>query len=86
MNKTTQILTFSVMALMCLSLLVFAFIKADEADKAGMAAEEQRIEAERLKDASIALQQKVLDQVAQARVAEVHTKDIAAQLAACRAK
>ena len=77
MNKTTQIIVFSLMALFCLSFLVYAFIKADEAkeaDKARVEADEQRLEAEKLKDEAEKLQEMALSEAAnaqkQARLAE----------------
>lgn len=67
MNKTTQIIVFSLMALFCLSFLVYGFIKADEADKARIEAEARRLEAERLKDEAVNL-------VKEARLAEAEAQ------------
>lgn len=44
MNKTTLGITFSVLILICLSFLIYSFIKADEAEKSRIEAENQRSE------------------------------------------
>ena len=58
MNKTTQIITFCLLGLICISFIIYSFIKADEAEKARLEAEMQRQEVERLRDQAEELQAK----------------------------
>lgn len=66
MNKSTQIITFCIMGLLCVSLLIYSFIKADEAEKARIEAEMQRQEVEKLRDRAVELQAMAEEAAAQA--------------------
>ncbi|WP_425391151.1 hypothetical protein [Ekhidna sp.] len=81
MNKTTQIITFCVMGLICLSFMIFAFIKADEAEKQRLKALAAQEEAERLRDEAVQIQQKAqLEAAQQASIAA----SIMEELQACK--
>ncbi|MEQ9467849.1 MAG: High-affnity carbon uptake protein Hat/HatR [Ekhidna sp.] len=68
MRTTAVVLAIAV--LVSLSFLIYSFIKADEADKARVLAEEQRQEAVRLRDQAVELQNKAQQSAAEARAAE----------------
>lgn len=82
MNKTTQIITFSIMALMSLSFMIYAFIKADEAEKAAYLS---RQEAEQLRDEALVLQEAAQESAAEAKRQEVLSLDLREALEACKA-
>lgn len=56
MNKTTQIITFSLMGLICISFLIYSFIKADEAEKAHEIARIAQKEAEKQRNEAMRMQ------------------------------
>ncbi len=67
MKKTTQIIVFSVMCLICLTFLVYSFIKADEADKSRIEAENQFSERIRVEKESDALRKMALEAASEAK-------------------
>lgn len=68
-----------ILAIVSLFLLAYSFIKADEATKA-------RMEAEELKDQAVQLQQNALDMAATARMQEAEAMRFKAELEACKSK
>lgn len=67
MNKTTQIITFCIMGLICVSFLIYSFIKADEAEKAMIEAETQRAIAQEQMQRAEEMQAKAEEAAAEAR-------------------
>ncbi|MEQ9468318.1 MAG: hypothetical protein RLN88_12970 [Ekhidna sp.] len=71
MKKNIPIILLSITTLF---FLLYAFIKADEAEKAGIMAEEQRWEAEKLRDQAMALQEAAQEAAAMARQVEAEAR------------
>ncbi|MEP1033330.1 hypothetical protein [Ekhidna sp.] len=86
MNKTTQIITFSIMVLVCLSFLIYSFIKADEANKARVMAEEQRLEAVRLQEMAVELQMRAQEAAAEAKRQEAISLELKDALELCKSR
>ncbi|MEM7297852.1 MAG: High-affnity carbon uptake protein Hat/HatR, partial [Bacteroidota bacterium] len=81
MRITAIILAIAV--LVSLTFVIYAFVKADEADKAKIRADEERLAAEELRDEAVSLrdkaQQSAADAIKQTRIAEDALKDAEAQ-------
>ena len=84
MNKTAQIITFCVMGFICLTFLIFAFVKASEAEKQRASAEAAQHEAMQRKDEAIRLQQMAEEAAAEARMQASMAIQMKAELEECR--
>ncbi|WP_370086271.1 hypothetical protein [Ekhidna sp.] len=84
MNKTAQIITFCTMGLICITFLVFSFIKASEAEKQRAMAEIAQQEAMQRKDEAIRLQQIAEEAAAEARMQAAMANQIRTELEACK--
>ena len=84
MNKTAQVITFSVMVLICITLLIYSFIKADEAAKAALAASVAQDDAiEQAKRADIEAE-KAIDAAALATMNEAEAARLMKELEECK--
>ena len=84
MNKTTQIIAFSFLALMSLSFLIYSFIKADEAEKSSEEARVYQKEAEALRDEAVSLMEMAQEAVAEAKKQEAISLELKEALEACK--
>lgn len=84
MNKTAQIVTFCIMGLICITFLVFSFIKASEAEKQRAMAEIAQQEAMKRKDEAIRLQQIAEEAAAEAMMQAAMANQMKAELEECR--
>jgi hypothetical protein len=83
MKKTTQIIVFTFLALICISFVIFGQIKANEARMVAEYAESAQEEAMQAADMA---RQQAQEAAAQARKAEAHALDLAELLKECRSK
>ncbi len=86
MNKTTQIITFSIMALICLSFMIYAFIKADEAQKQKLSTEIARKEAVEEKKRADALEKLIHARAVEAIKAQSLAEEYKELLKSCQSK
>lgn len=84
MNKTTQIFLFIIMALICLSFMIYAFIKADEANKASEEARISMLESEKLRDEAVNLMEVAQKAMAEAKRQEAISLELKVALEACK--
>lgn len=84
MNKSTQIITFCIMGLICLTFLIFAFIKANEAEKSSIEAVLAQQEAEKQRDEAVKLQQVAVEATAEARMQADIALHMKAELEECK--
>ncbi|SNT29261.1 hypothetical protein SAMN05421640_3235 [Ekhidna lutea] len=75
MNKTTQIIIYCIISLVCITLLLFAYIKANDAEKRAYEARELQMQVIELQDQVDALKTKAEEAVAEA----LRQSDLAAQ-------
>ena len=79
-------IVIGVLLLVCTTLVIFGYIKANDAEKAMMMAQESQMEALKSMDEAMKQQSRALDAAAETKKQEQIALDLAAALAECPSK